>query len=43
MMALFCAQRVMLGKTASKDGPAKLKDQVKELLVDAGLPELVEE
>ena len=43
MMAMFFAQRVILGKTANKDVPAKLKDQVKELLVDAGLPELVEE
>ena len=43
MMAMFFAQRVILGKTAYKDVPAKLKDQVEELLVDAGLPELVEE
>lgn len=43
MMAMFFAQRVILGKTAYKDVPAKLKDQVKELLDDAGLPELVEE
>ena len=43
MMAMFFAQRVILGKTAYKDVPAKLKDQVKELLVDAGLLELVEE
>ena len=43
MMAMFFAQRVILGKTAYKDVPTKLKDQVKELLVDAGLPELVEE
>ena len=43
MMAMFFAQRVILGKTAYKDVPAKLKDQVKELLVDAGLPELMEE
>ena len=43
MMAMFFAQRVILGKTAFKDVPAKLKDQVRELLVDAGLPELAEE
>lgn len=43
MMAMFFAQRVILGKTAFKDVPAKLKAQVKELLVDAGLPELAEE
>ena len=43
MMAMFFAQRVILGKMAFKDVPAKLKDQVRELLVDAGLPELAEE
>ena len=43
MMAMFFAQRVILGKTAFKDVPVKLKDQVRELLVDAGLPELAEE
>ena len=43
MMAMFFAQRVILGKTAFKDVPAKLKDEVRELLVDAGLPELAEE
>ena len=43
MMAMFFAQRVILCKTTFKDVPAKLKEQVKELLVDAGLPELAEE
>ena len=43
MMAMFFAQRVMLGKTSFAEVPAKLKDQVRELLVDAGLPELVQE
>ena len=43
MMAMFFAQRAILGKTAYKDVPAKLKPQVKELLVDSGLPELAEE
>ena len=43
MMAMFFAQRVILGKTEFKDVPAKLKAKVKELLVDAGLPELAEE
>lgn len=42
MMAMFFAQRVILGKTEFKDVPAKLKAKVKELLVDAGLPELAE-
>ena len=43
MMAMFFAQRVILGKTSFAEAPAKLKDQVRELLVDAGLPELVQE
>lgn len=41
VMAMFFAQRVILGKTEFKDVPAKLKDQVKELLIDAGLEDLV--
>ena len=43
MMAMFFAQRVILGKTSFAEVPTKLKDQVRELLVDAGLPELVQE
>ena len=43
MMAMFFAQRVILGKTSFTEVPVKLKDQVRELLVDAGLPELVQE
>ena len=43
MMAMFFAQRVILGKTEYKDIPAKFKEQVKALLIDSGLPELVVE
>ena len=43
MMAMFFAQRVILGKTSFAEVPAKLKEQGRELLVDAGLPELVQE
>ena len=43
MMAMFFAQRVILGKTTFANVPAKLKEQVRELLVDSGLPELCEE
>ena len=43
MMAMFFAQRVILGETEYKDVPAKLKEQVTELLIDSGLPELVVE
>ena len=42
-MAMFFAQRVILGKTAYVDVPAVLKPQVKELLEDSGLGELVTE
>lgn len=43
MMAMFFAQRVILGKTTFADVPEKLKAQVRELLEDAGLPELSQE
>lgn len=43
MMAMFFAQRVILGKTTFAQVPEKLKAQVRELLVDAGLPELAQE
>lgn len=42
-MAMFFAQRVILGKTEYKDVPAKLKEQVKEILIESGLEELVAE
>ena len=40
MMAMFFAQRVILGKTEFKDVAAKLKEQVREILIDSGLEEL---
>ena len=40
MMAMFFAQRVILGKTAFSDVPAKLQDQVREVLTESGLEEL---
>lgn len=42
-MALFFAQRVILGKTKFEDVPATLKAQVAEILIDSGLAELVTE
>jgi hypothetical protein len=42
-MSNFFAQRIVLGKTEFKDVPAKLKDHVKEILMESGLPELCEE
>ncbi len=41
MMAMFFAQRVILGKAAFKDVPGTLKKNAAESLIDSGLPELV--
>lgn len=41
MMAMFFAQRVILGKTAFEDVPKALKAGCAECLIDSGLPELV--
>ena len=41
MMAMFFAQRVILGKTAFSDVPPVLKPGTAELLIDGGLPYLV--
>ena len=41
MMAMFFAQRVILGKTAFDEVPKALKKQVAEILIDFGLLELV--
>jgi hypothetical protein len=43
MMAMFFAQRVILGKTAYADVPTKLKPAVADLLDDAGLGDLAKE
>lgn len=41
MMAMFFAQRVILGKTAFDDVPGALKPGCAEILLDSGLPDLV--
>lgn len=41
MMAMFFAQRVILGKNDFNDVPNSLKPGVAEILLDSGLPELV--
>ena len=41
MMAMFFAQRVILGKTTFEQVPRALKKGVAEVLIDSGLPELV--
>ena len=43
MMAMFFAQRVILGKCTFAQVPEKLKKQVAEVLLDSGLAELVPE
>lgn len=43
MMAMFFAQRVILGKTPFSKVPAKLKDAVKEILIESGLEDLAVE
>lgn len=42
MMAMLWAQQIMLGKKTFAQVPAKLKDQVRELLMDSGCGELAE-
>ena len=41
MMAMFFAQRVILGKTAFEAVPKALQAGCAEVLLDSGLPELV--
>ena len=41
MMAMFFAQRLILGKTTFEQVPKALKAGVAEVLIDSGLPELV--
>lgn len=43
MMAYFFAQRIIFGKITFAEVPAKLKDQVREILIESGLPDLVAE
>lgn len=41
MMAMFFAQRVILGKTQFSEVPKALKAGTAEVLIESGLPELV--
>lgn len=43
MMAMIWAQQIMLGKKSYSDVPRLLKDKVKEILIDSGCEDLVEE
>lgn len=42
MMAMFFAQRIILGKLTFAQVPEKLKEAVKQLLIESGLPELAQ-
>ena len=43
MMAMLWAQQIMLGKKTYAQVPIKLKEQVKEILIDSGCEDLVTE
>lgn len=43
MMAMLWAQQIMLGKRTFSQVPPKLKDQVRELLIDSGCEDLIVE
>lgn len=43
MMAMLWAQQIMLGKKTYAQVPIKLKEQVKEILIDSGCEDLVVE
>lgn len=41
MMAMLWCQQIILGKKNFAQVPAKLKDQVRELLIDSGCEDLI--
>lgn len=43
MMAMLWAQKIMLGKKVFADVPRLLKAQVREILIESGLEELITE
>ena len=43
MMAMLWAQKIILGKKTFAEVPAKLQDQVAEILRESGLEELITE
>lgn len=43
MMAMLWAQQIMLGKKTFVQVPRLLKDKVREILIDSGMEELIEE
>ena len=43
MMAMLWAQQIMLGKKKFSQVPKLLKEQVREILIDSGMEELIDE
>lgn len=43
MMGMLWAQQIMLGKKKYSDVPRLLKDKVKEILIDSGCEDLIDE
>lgn len=43
MMAMLWAQKIMLGKKTFAEVPRLLKEQVREILIESGLEELIAE
>lgn len=43
MIAMLWANQIILGKKTFKQVPKLLKEQVREILIDAGMEELIEE
>ncbi len=43
MMAMLWCQQIILGKKTFAQVPAKLKEQVRELLIDSGCEDLIVE
>ena len=43
MMAMLWAQQIMLGKKTYAQVPRLLKEQVKEILIDSGMEQLITE
>ena len=42
VMAMLWAQQIMLGKKVFADVPRLLKERVREILIDSGVPELAD-
>ena len=43
MMAMLWAQQIMLGKKTFAQVPRLLKEKVREILIDSGMDELIED